>query len=216
METNLRPMALGEILDRTAQLYRENFLLFAGISAVYAGVLLVLSLVQIGVQELLRVEHLTRQLAWATGIGILVLWTAIFIFGGLAVAANNRAVAWVHLGERATIRGAYSSILPRLGRYLWLMTITAFRVWLPCALLYGGYIAFVLLYIRPKGILTHHLPRKTPRPCLFLRSSPLALECCFWPLSCMPCSWVCATPWRCRPAWWRNCKPPRRSAAASH
>ncbi len=166
METNLRPMALGEILDRTAQLYRENFLLFAGISAVYAGVLLVLSLVQIGVQELLRVEHLTRQLAWATGIGILVLWTAIFIFGGLAVAANNRAVAWVHLGARATIRGAYSSILPRLGRYLWLMSITAFRVWLPCALLYGGYIAFALLYIRPKGILTASPAVKNPEAML--------------------------------------------------
>jgi hypothetical protein len=38
METNLRPLTLGEILDRTAQLYRTNFLLFAGISAVYAGV----------------------------------------------------------------------------------------------------------------------------------------------------------------------------------
>ena len=24
METNLRPLTLGEILDRTAQLYREN------------------------------------------------------------------------------------------------------------------------------------------------------------------------------------------------
>ena len=166
METNLRPMALGEILDRTAQLYRGNFLLFAGISAVYAGVLLVLSLIQIGVQELLRVEHLTRQLTWATGIGILVLWTAIFIFGGLAVAANNRAVAWVHLGERATIRGAYSSILPRLGRYLWLMSITAFRVWLPCALLYGGYIAFALLYIRPKGILTASPAVKNPQAML--------------------------------------------------
>ena len=56
METNLRPLTLGEILDRTAQLYRENFLLFAGIAAVYAGVLLVLSLVQIGVQELLRMQ----------------------------------------------------------------------------------------------------------------------------------------------------------------
>jgi hypothetical protein len=166
METNLRPMALGEILDRTAQLYRENFLLFAGISAVYAGVLLVLSLVQIGVQELLRVENLTRQLTWATGIGILVLWAAIFIFGGLAVAANNRAVAWVHLGERSTIRGAYSSILPRLGRYLWLMTITAFRVWLPCAVLYAGYIGFALLYIRPRGLLTQSPAPKDPRALL--------------------------------------------------
>jgi hypothetical protein len=32
METTLRPLSLGEILDRTAELYRSNFLLFAGIS----------------------------------------------------------------------------------------------------------------------------------------------------------------------------------------
>ena len=54
MESNLRPMTLGEILDRTAQLYRTNFLLFAGIFAVYAGVVLVLSLLQIGLARLLR------------------------------------------------------------------------------------------------------------------------------------------------------------------
>ena len=33
METNLRPLSLGEILDRTAELYRENFILFAGIAS---------------------------------------------------------------------------------------------------------------------------------------------------------------------------------------
>ena len=37
MESNLRPLTLGEILDRTAQLYRTNFLVFSGIFAVYAG-----------------------------------------------------------------------------------------------------------------------------------------------------------------------------------
>ncbi|HUN85097.1 MAG TPA: glycerophosphoryl diester phosphodiesterase membrane domain-containing protein [Terracidiphilus sp.] len=156
METNLRPLTLGEILDRTAQLYRENFLLFAGIAAVYAGVLLVLSLIQIGIQEWMRAEHMIRELVWATGIGVLVLWIAIFICGGLAVAANNRAVAWVHLGEPATIRGAYSSILPQLGRYLWLMTITAFRVWTPCVLLYIAYLALAVFYLRPQGALRHH------------------------------------------------------------
>lgn len=179
MEINLRPLTLGEILDRTAQLYRENFLLFAGIAAVYAGVLLVLSLVQIGVQELLRVEHLTRQLAWATGIGILVLWIAIFIFGGLAVAANNRAVAWVHLGERATIRGAYSTILPRLGRYLWLMTITTFRIWLPCVVLYVGYLALLFFYVRPKGILTQSTTQRDPQALLVFGLGSLAFGLLF-------------------------------------
>ena len=51
METNLRPMSLGEILDRTAQIYRTNFLLFAGIAAIYAGIVLVLNLAQIGITE---------------------------------------------------------------------------------------------------------------------------------------------------------------------
>jgi len=51
METTLRPLTLGEILDRTAELYRTNFLLLAGISSIYAGILLVLSLVQIAAQQ---------------------------------------------------------------------------------------------------------------------------------------------------------------------
>ena len=151
MDTNLRPLTLGEILDRTAQLYRSNFLLFAGIAAVYAGALLALNLMQIGLQELLQAEHMMRQLVWltrsATGVSLLLA----FIFAGAAVAANNRAVGWLHLGQPATIRGAYSGILPRLGRYLWLMTITAIVVWLPIVLLYVAYFATVLHFNQTAG-----------------------------------------------------------------
>ena len=99
MEPTLRPLTLGEILDRTAQLYRTHFLLFAGIASVYAGILLVLSLLQIGAQEIFRILHMNQQLIWVTVIGILVLWLAIFTFGGIAVATNNRAVGWVYLGK---------------------------------------------------------------------------------------------------------------------
>jgi len=154
METNLRPQTLGEILDRTAQLYRENFLLFAGIAAVYAAVVLVLSLTQIGVSEVLRVLHWTQALKWVSVIFLVVLAPLMFIFAGAAVAANNRAVAWVHLGEPATIASAYRSILPRLGRYLWLMTIAAFMVWTPFVVVYGGYMGFITLYVTPKGLIT--------------------------------------------------------------
>ena len=51
MQTTLRPLTLGEILDRTAELYRNNFLLLAGISSIYSGILLVLGLIQVGVQH---------------------------------------------------------------------------------------------------------------------------------------------------------------------
>ena len=93
METNLRPMSLGEILDRTAQLYRSNFVLFAGIAAVYAGAMLVLNLAQVGMQEILRAHNMTQQVPWvgkgerdycrscfecvAEGIGIQRLWNVV-------------------------------------------------------------------------------------------------------------------------------------------
>ncbi|MGA2888132.1 MAG: hypothetical protein ABSE51_08780 [Terracidiphilus sp.] len=166
MESNLRPLSLGEILDRTAQLYRTNFLLFAGIAAVYAGGLLVLGLLQIGFAEMLRVMHMTERLQWLTWTATGIAWLLIFLFAGMAIAANNRAVAWVHLGEPATIRGAYRSILPRLGRYLWLMTIVAFFVWTPFVLLYGGYLLTIFLYL-PKGYQAHPDPANSHAMLIF-------------------------------------------------
>lgn len=152
METNLRPMSLGEILDRTAQLYRANFLLFAGIAAVYAGAILVVGLAQTGLQEWMRVSHMNRQLVWVSGISVLVTWVLIFICGGITVAANNCAVAWVHLGKPATIRGAYRSILPRAGRYLWLMVLKTVFAWSPVIAIYAGFIG-IAIYFRAKGFL---------------------------------------------------------------
>lgn len=154
MQTDLRPMSLGEILDRTAQLYRTNFLLFAGIAAVYAGVLLVLNLVQLGSGELFIHLHMTKQLPWVTMGFLLIMIPLIFICAGAAVAANNRAVAWVNLGQPATIRGAYISIMPRLGRYLWLMTIIGFIIYIPFVILFIAFFVFIWVYARPRGLLT--------------------------------------------------------------
>ena len=106
METALRPLSLGEILDRTAQLYRTNFVLFAGIFAAYCGIGLVLNLLLIGLQELLKAQQTTAMAlitVAAAGLEFLIL----FLLIGPVIAAISRAVAWVHLGEPATIRGAY-------------------------------------------------------------------------------------------------------------
>jgi hypothetical protein len=51
MENNLRPLTLGEILDRTAELYRTIFLLFSGIFSVYAGALLALGMALIAIAQ---------------------------------------------------------------------------------------------------------------------------------------------------------------------
>ncbi len=163
METTLRPLTLGEILDRTAELYRTNFLLFAGISSIYAGILLVLSLIQIAVQQGALSLHMNTALIVVSIVGLVVLWLAIFVAGGLAVAANTRAVGWVHLGEPASIRAAYRTILPRTRRYLGLMTITYFLAWFPCVLVYGAYAAILFAYVKPKGLFTPHAPPPDPQ-----------------------------------------------------
>jgi hypothetical protein len=162
MESNLRPLTLGEILDRTAQLYRTHFWLFAGIASVYSGALLLFGLLQIGAQELLLARHLQKYVMVAGGIGLAIQFSVSFIVGGLAVAANNRAVGWVHLGERATIRGSYASILPKTGRYVGLLLIMLVILWTPLALGYGGYLYAIFAWIRPfsKGA-AHTLPNST-------------------------------------------------------
>jgi hypothetical protein len=151
METSIRPLTLGEILDRTAQLYRTHFVLFAGIFAIFAGVQLVMNLVLVGMKELFILWHLTEKLQWLTWTAAAFSILLAFLLLGTSIAAISRAVAWVHLDQPATIRGAYMSILPRIGRYLWLMTITALLVWTPCVLVYAGYFGFMVYHFKGFG-----------------------------------------------------------------
>ncbi|MGB7283639.1 MAG: hypothetical protein WBE13_15335 [Candidatus Acidiferrum sp.] len=46
---DLRPLSVGELLDRTFSLYRRHFLLFIGISAIPELLVLALQLVQLAV-----------------------------------------------------------------------------------------------------------------------------------------------------------------------
>jgi hypothetical protein len=156
METNLRPLTLGEILDRTAELYRSNFFLLAGISSVSSGLLLVLALMQIAVQRTFSGTPANAYLIAGAVIGILLILLVSLVSGGVAVAANTRAVGWLHLGEPATIRTAYRAILPRSGRFVWLITIIYFIAWFPCFLIYAAYAVLLFYYIHSKGLLTPH------------------------------------------------------------
>jgi hypothetical protein len=140
MNTQLRPMTLGEILDRTAELYRTHFLLFAGISSIFAVIMLAVQLLYLRSLVLLGYPNLMAHWQWGTASIAVVEALVVLMLAGLSIAANNRAVAWVYLDKPATIRAAATSVLPRIRTYLWLMTITAFRAWAPFA---GFYVAFI-------------------------------------------------------------------------
>ena len=161
MDTNLRPLSLGEILDRTAQLYRTNFLLFAGIAATYAAVALLVNLASVVFLEVFKSARFASPLSWQMQ---LFSWSSIFLMllvSNVAGAANNRAVAWVHLGEPATIAGAYRGILPDFWRYLGLGAMKLLLAWSPLMLLYGGFQASYLRF-QVKGVLLR--PGAVPQP----------------------------------------------------
>ena len=163
MNNQLRPMALGEILDRTAELYRNHFPLFSGIAAIFAGAMLFVQMLQLGAMVAIGYPNIPPRLEWLYAVSLGVEVLAVGLVAGLAIAAFNRTVAWIHLGEPTTIRAAAGSVLLRLRRYLWLMTVMMFRAWAPLFVLYVALFA-LLFAVMPHGFLfTPQVAQQPPR-----------------------------------------------------
>jgi len=91
---------------------------------------------------------------WSTAVAAVLEVLLILLLAGLSIVANNRAVAWVYLDQPASIREAARSVLPRLRRYLWLMTTVAFRAWTPLAAVYIAFFA-VMYAMLPHDFMTN-------------------------------------------------------------
>jgi len=154
MTYQLRPLSLGEILDRTAELYRSRFPLFAGISAIFATVMLGVQLLYVRSLVMMGYPNLMTNLRWGTALAAILEALAMLLLAGLSIVAINRAVAWVYLDQPASIREAVRSVRPRLGRYLWLMTNVSLRAWSPLAVLYIVYVV-LLFALMPHDLLTN-------------------------------------------------------------
>lgn len=115
----IRPMTLGEILDRAIRLYRQNFLKFIGI---YAIPYIPLALIQSGL-TFLSTEGFRRSLDnnfetnAFTDFGILpILGTGIIyivnfvLVAGFATAALTRAVANNYTGKPISILDSYRTL----------------------------------------------------------------------------------------------------------
>ncbi len=133
MNEPLRPSTLGEILDRTAQLYRGNFLLFAGTAAlpllctfalaIPAGVLFAVpGIAAGGAGSVVMIRGLAFILAFLI---VTPLYLAIYVFsiGGITQAAVS-----VHGGQKLTIRAALAGVRPRFWTYLRLLVLQTILV----------------------------------------------------------------------------------------
>lgn len=140
---DLRPLSTGEILDRTFQLYRSRFTLFAGLAMLPAGVNVVTQALRLwysahqSVQihtglNLYKTQAISVALALVSSILSLVLY-------GITQAATTWAVSAVYLGEPATIKTAYKTA----GRHWFRYTLIVLRqvwagFWLPVILVSIG------------------------------------------------------------------------------
>ncbi len=137
-----RPLNLGEILDRTVQVYRQRFLVFLGIGIIPTGVLLVfagsvfLVLAWFGAWSgngsSGRLNDPAAAVIGVILIGMLSLLALAALLGvsSLSTAAMNLAAAAALAGDRPTIRGSFAQAWRRGWMYIGLYVLQALIVWI--------------------------------------------------------------------------------------
>lgn len=115
MTTSLRPMSLGELLDRSFFLYRKHFALFVGIIALPHLVLLAFQLIGVAINRGTTMAFTATGLVWLFATLVLYLGASAASQGATVVAVSK-----VHLGTDTSISEAFAGIK---GRILYLALI---------------------------------------------------------------------------------------------
>ncbi len=128
MNETLRPSTLGEILDRTFQLYRNNFWLFFGTAALPYLFIFALA---IPVGALIAIPGITVRDHWENA-PLMVIAIVLFCLAAIPIylaayvfsyAGITQATVSLFQGEKPTFRGTLSSVKPRFWSYLWYMLL---------------------------------------------------------------------------------------------
>lgn len=122
-EVTLRPMTLGEVLDTTFSLYKKNFWLFAGITALPFLLILFFQIVIAAIGNPLAQtaqqpptispNFFARVFAGAMVGGILYL-----LIVGYTQAATIFAVSDLYLGRAASVRGSFGRVGAKIFRIM--------------------------------------------------------------------------------------------------
>ncbi len=135
---DLRPLTLGELLDRSFRLYRQHFWLFVGIMAVPSALALALALVvaMINPDQAARPapDQMGRDEAIATMIWflgmmvVMVVMTVVYLIAyAVALGATTVAVSELYMGRPVTIKGAYAPLRGRIGRLILVLMLLGLR-----------------------------------------------------------------------------------------
>ena len=145
-------MSTSQVLDRTFYLYRNNFVLFAGIAIITPALQLIALLVQLKIFGPVVIpqqpDNVTPQFFGAlivrAIIGVLI-GSIIYLIGtALASSATAYAVSMVHLGKTTTIVEAYSRVKPIFFRIVWLLLLIIIFTAGPLIFSYAFFLALAL------------------------------------------------------------------------
>src|SRR6266566_271615 len=173
---DLRPLSLGEILDRTFSLYRRNFLLFAGITALPQLLILALNLAQTtltrfptppgqpGQQPVEQFQSPASSGLVAFGIvGVLVGIVVYLVAYLFAQGGTVYAVSELYLGRTTTIGASLGRMRGQLGSLFGVILLNGLAVMGAFILLIipGIYVACRLLTCLPAALLEDLGPRSS-------------------------------------------------------
>ncbi|MGH9433322.1 MAG: hypothetical protein ACRD3T_17465 [Terriglobia bacterium] len=123
MNSDLRPLSLGELLDQTFTFYREHFLLFVGIMAAPQAVILAANLLRdvLSSHALVLPSGLPGH-APPSGAGLGMAWListvmvlVVYLVGyEAALGGTTHSISQLYLGHPTDIRDSYRSIWGRL------------------------------------------------------------------------------------------------------
>ena len=154
MTTDWRPMNLGEILDRTFEIYRKNVLVFVGIAAFPALAMLSIHLIDITwfhLRSLMNTEWAPGAVIWNLAVAIIFYHISSF-FGVLFQPAHTIVASNTVLGDQISFKASLRFAASRWRSYLWLAALKlAVELFVPEALAFG-LIAAYSIYLDVTGI----------------------------------------------------------------
>ena len=172
-DLDLRPLSLGEILDRTFSIYRKHFLLFAGITAIPQLLVLALRLAQTlfmtfpAVRRNVPAEQLQAGpsgglIAFGV-IGVIVGVVVYFVAYLFAQGGTVFAVSELYLGRATTIGASLGRMRGQLGSLFGVLTLNGLAVigGLILLIIPGIYVACRLLICVPAALLEDLGPRSS-------------------------------------------------------
>jgi hypothetical protein len=165
-EWELRPLSLGEILDRTFSLYRRHFLLFLGITAIPQLLILAMNLVEVfiatpknpfgAVGTGAEFQRLPSTGLLAFGIVGAIIGAIVYVVAFLfAQGGTIYAVSDLYLGRPTTIGGSLGRMRGHLLKLLGVSIVNGLAVGVGILLLIapGIYLACRLIICVPAALL---------------------------------------------------------------